>query len=81
MVGREFAHLHPLPDLSLHAMLPPPLAEEAVESEWAEPHPMARLGLIPPGAVMLYAPRDDKELDVVERLVGASYDFARSAVP
>lgn len=81
MVGREFAHLHPLPDLSLHAMLPPPLAVEAVATEWAEPHPMARLGLIPPGAVMLYAPRDEGELEVVERLVDASYGFARGTVP
>lgn len=77
LVGREFAHLHPPPDLSLHAMLPRELAAEATGTGWAEPHPVARLGLIPETAVMIYAPRDEEELDVVERLVRASYDFAR----
>jgi hypothetical protein len=77
LVGREFAHLHPHPDESLHAMLPPAVGDEAVKTGWAEPHPVARLGLIPETAVMIYAPRDEEELDVVERLVRASYEFAR----
>jgi hypothetical protein len=79
MVGYEFAHLHPEPDQSLHAMLPPPLATEAVERGWAEVHPVARMGLIPPNAVMLYAPRDDGEREVVASLVHAAYDFARGS--
>jgi hypothetical protein len=29
--------------------------------------------------VMLYAPRDEEELDVIERLVRASHAFARPA--
>jgi hypothetical protein len=79
LIGREFAHLHPAPDHSLHAMLPVQMATEAVAAGWAEPHPVALRGLIPPTAVMLYAPRDEAELDVVERLVGASHAFARGA--
>ncbi len=31
MIGREFAHIHPMPDGSLHAALPPEVAQEAVE--------------------------------------------------
>jgi hypothetical protein len=77
LIEREFAHLHPAPDHSLHAMLPLETADEAVEAGWAEVHPVARLGLIPPTAVMLYAPRDEAELDVIERLVRASHAFAR----
>ena len=77
MVGNEFAHLHPPPDQSLHAMLPPTLAVEAIEAGWAEQHPVARRGLIPANAVMLYAPRDDAERGVVEELVRASHAFAR----
>ena len=77
MVGVEFAHLHPGRDQSLHAMLPPELVDEAVETGWAEVHPVARRGLIPPNAVMLYAPRDDEEREVVEDLVRASHAFAR----
>ena len=77
LIDREFAHLHPAPDHSLHAMLPREMAAEAVAARWAEPHPVALRGLIPPTAVMLYAPRDEDELDVVETLVRASHAFAR----
>ncbi len=77
MVGNEFAHLHPAPDQSLHAMLPPGLAGEAIDAGWAEQHPVARRGLIPANAVMIYAPRDDAERAVVEELVRAAHAFAR----
>jgi Family of unknown function (DUF5519) len=79
MIDREFAHLHPAPDHSLHAMLPVDAAEAAIEAGWAELHPVARMGLLPRTAVMLYAPRDDEELAVLERLVGMSHRFARPA--
>jgi hypothetical protein len=58
-------------------MLPTEVATEAVAAGWAEPHPVALRGLIPPTAVMLYAPRDEAELDVIEGLVRASHAFAR----
>jgi hypothetical protein len=77
MVDREFAHLHPSPDHSLHAMLPPDVAQAAIDAGWAELHPVARAGLLPPTAVMLYAPRDEAELAVIERLAEASHRFAR----
>jgi luciferase-like monooxygenase len=77
LVEREFAHLHPAPDHSLHAMLPLDIAAEAIDAGWAEIHPAARMGVIPPTAVMLYAPRDEAEAEVVERLVQASHAFAR----
>jgi hypothetical protein len=81
MAGREFAHLHPRGDHSLHAMLPVEAAREAVDAGWAEQHPVARMGLIGEGAVMLYAPRDALELDIVERLVGISHRYARGEQP
>ena len=77
LIEREFAHLHPSPDHSLHAMLPTETAGAAIDAGWAESHPVAMRGLIPPTAVMLYAPRDEDELDVIESLVRASYGFAR----
>ena len=77
MIGTEFAHLHPDPDQSLHLMLPPALAEEAIVAGWAEQHPVARRGLIAPNAVMVCALRDDSERRVVEQLARASYAFAR----
>ncbi|MDP3714475.1 MAG: DUF5519 family protein [Mycobacteriales bacterium] len=79
MIGTEFAHLHPAPDHSLHVALPPEVARQAIEAGWAEQHPIAARGLIPPGSVMIYAPRDDDEADVVAHLVTASYDHARGA--
>lgn len=77
LVGTEFAHLHPAPDWSLHAALPPALADEAVDSGWAKVHPVARLGLIPANVVMLYAPRDEEEVKVVADLIRAGHGFAR----
>jgi hypothetical protein len=77
LIGREFAHLHPAPDHSLHAMLPLELVDEAIEAGWAEHHPVALRGLIPRTAVMLYAPRDEAELRIVEALLRASHAFAR----
>jgi luciferase-like monooxygenase len=81
LVGTEFAHLHPAPDWSLHAALPPALAEEAIAHGWAEVHPMARLGVVAPNVVMLYAPRDENEAQVVLELVRAGHAFARGERP
>ena len=76
MIDTEFAHLHPVPDYSLHLVLPPAAAEAAIEAGWAEQHPIARLGIISPGAVMVYAPRDAHEVDIAAGLVRASYAYA-----
>lgn len=76
IIGREFAHIHPLPDGSLHMALPPDTARLAMEQGWAEPHPVARMGWIPPTIVMVYAPRDPDELKTVMALVQASHAFA-----
>jgi len=76
MVGREFCHVHAQGDLSLHATLPVSLAEAAERAGWAEPHFLVRTGQAPPTVVLLYAPRDEAEGDVILRLVRASYEFA-----
>jgi hypothetical protein len=76
MIGREFAHIHPMPDGSLHAALPPQVAQEAVEKGWAEQHPVARMGYIPQNVVMIYAPRDVQEIEVVAGLVVEAYRYA-----
>lgn len=73
MIGTEFAHLHPAPDFSVHTVLPRELVAEAIEAGWAEPHPLAGRGPIPGDIVMLYAPRDETELEVVTGLVSAAH--------
>jgi hypothetical protein len=77
MVGTEFAHVHGAIDGSLHATLPPEVLAQAIERGWAEPHPLARRGVIPPTHVMIYGPRDEAELETVWQLVEVSYAFAR----
>ena len=79
MIGREFCHLHPPSDGSLHLNLPPDVGPIAVEKGWAENHPLARLGVIPTTVVMVYGPRDRAELKVVKQLVSASHGFAHPA--
>ena len=81
MVGTEFCHVHAQGDFSLHATLPVPLAEAAERSGWAEPHFLVHRGHAPPTVVMIYAPRDEQEREVVAGLVRASYEFAFAASP
>jgi hypothetical protein len=81
MIGREFAHIHPMPDGSLHAALPPEVAQEAIRKGWAEQHPVARMGYIPHNVVMIYAPRDAQEIEVVAGLVVEAYRYADGAAP
>ncbi|MHB1523712.1 MAG: luciferase domain-containing protein [Candidatus Dormibacteria bacterium] len=78
IVGQEFCHAHAHGDFSLHAALPFPLAAAAERSGWAEPHPLASSGAAPATIVMLYAPRDHAEQEVVRALVRASYEYALS---
>jgi hypothetical protein len=81
LIGREFAHVHPPYDGSMHMMLPPEAVDELLAKAWGEPHPMARRGLIPPTAVMVYAPRDAAEVETVLQAIGASYRFACGESP
>ena len=39
-------------------------------------HPVARLGYIPENVVMIYAPRDEEELEIVLGLVEGSRRYA-----
>ena len=72
---REFAHLHPAHDGSLHLALPLDLAGDAIARGWAQPHMWAGVRLSP-GFLMVYGPRDEAELAVVTGIVEASYRFA-----
>jgi phospholipase/carboxylesterase len=73
--AREFAHLHPAYDGSLHLVLPVDLAADAVAKGWAQVHMLAGIRLSP-GFVLVYGPRTEAELEVVAGLVEASHQFA-----
>jgi phospholipase/carboxylesterase len=76
MVGREFAHLHPPYDGSLHLALPEELAAEVERKGWGELHPLARAGAMPRTVLMVFGPRDAEELEVVWTILRASRDHA-----
>jgi hypothetical protein len=76
MVAREFAHLHPPSDGSLHLVLAPAVVDAVIENGWAERHPLAGRYGLPANIVMVYGPRDEEELRVVADLIRASHAFA-----
>jgi luciferase-like monooxygenase len=76
MVGREFAHLHPPSDGSLHMTLPPDIVAQVIQNGWAELHPLAGQFGLPGNIVMVYGPRDEEELAVVADLLRASHEHA-----
>lgn len=80
LTQREFAHLHPPLDGSLHATLPPDVFARAVERGWAEPHVLSQ-DLVSPSVAMIYAPRTSEELMVVIKLVEESRQYATWASP
>lgn len=73
MIGREFAHLHPPSDGSLHMSLPSEIVRTVVDNGWAELHPLAGKHGLPGNIVMVYGPRDDAEFEIVAALVRASH--------
>ncbi|KZT27655.1 hypothetical protein NEOLEDRAFT_1130708 [Neolentinus lepideus HHB14362 ss-1] len=68
----EIAHAHPQ-DSSLHLLLSPEDAAKVIRADWGERFP---LHYVPDGWIMVYAPRDDAELDVIEKIVRASVAYA-----
>jgi hypothetical protein len=67
--GREFAHIHPRHDGSLHLTLPPGAYQEVLEKGWGEPHPIS-------GTMMVFGPRDKAELETVWQILSTSYSYA-----
>ena len=78
VIEQESAHIHPMPDGGLHVALPLEVAQEAVGKDWAEQHPVARMLQ---NVVMIYAPRDADEIEVVAGLVVEAYRYLGGAVP
>ena len=81
IVGREFAHIHPQPHGgSMHTKLPEHQVAQVVDKGWGEHHPLALDGSIP-NLLMVYAPRDDGDLDVVRIIIGAAVEYAIPSMP
>jgi len=72
MIGREFAHIHPAYDGSLHMALSEEDFKIVIDKQWGEQHPLAGRGLIPDTIALVYAPRNIEEMDTVMKIVDAS---------
>src|ERR1700730_17019704 len=53
-------------------------AHSAIVRGWAEPHFSSSFGLVPPGVMVLYTPRDEHEVAVCRSLFWISYNFSLS---
>jgi len=67
VLAREVAHAHPA-DNSLHVWLSGLDARNVMEAGWGQRFP---LPFVRSGWTMVYAPRNDDEMDVVEKIVKA----------
>jgi hypothetical protein len=78
--GREFAIVHQ--EGSVHLTLPPAWGQKVLDRGWTTIHPLVRYlaGVLPPQSLVLYAPRDQKELLVAWKILQAAYWFARGEV-
>jgi hypothetical protein len=59
-----------------HCVMPLSCAHWAIIRGWAEPHFSSSFGLVPPGVMVVYAPRDEHELAVCRSLSWVSYNFS-----
>ncbi|KAH7915648.1 hypothetical protein BJ138DRAFT_1141364, partial [Hygrophoropsis aurantiaca] len=75
MAKREICHIHRGRDFSLHATMAPQDCKLVIERGWGERHPLAGSHFLPKEYVLLYAPRDDEELAVVEKLMCAAIGY------
>ncbi|RPA81142.1 hypothetical protein BJ508DRAFT_326751 [Ascobolus immersus RN42] len=71
----EICHAHTV-DGSMHLTLHPEDAEKVIQAGFGERHPLARGGwcrrFVPQGFIMIYAPRDDDELEIVMSIIRAA---------
>ncbi|MFF7437320.1 luciferase family protein [Streptomyces sp. NPDC008122] len=67
----EFGHVHR--SGFLHLAVEPTALPALVDLGWAEPHPITRRPEFPDTIVMLYAPRDEEELEVATAVLRSSY--------
>jgi hypothetical protein len=73
----EAFHIHGVTDTSIHAVLPSERAKEVIDKGWGEPHTYADFDT----QIMLYAPRNPNETDLLVGLLTESVAFAKSSFP
>ncbi|GAA0296372.1 hypothetical protein GCM10010302_38830 [Streptomyces polychromogenes] len=71
--GREWAHIHPHHDGSLHLTLPKEAEEDVIAAGWGVHHPVQAVTLV-------YGPRTYAELETVWKIIQFSYRYAVGAL-
>ena len=75
ITGREFGRvLFSAP--TIYLTLPLVCAHWAIVRGWAEPHLSSSCGLVPPGVMVVYTPREQYEVAVCRSLFWVSYNFS-----
>jgi hypothetical protein len=71
-------------DVGGHCVLPPDFFEECLDKGWGTKHPLAGryhpiTGTVVPSTTLVYfAPRDERELDLIWSIICKSYDWAKA---
>jgi hypothetical protein len=73
--SREFCHLHE--DGSFHAVVDIPVEDEILAKQWGVRHMFYDRGV---KEVLVYAPRNDDELNVAKRIITESFRYASGNV-
>jgi hypothetical protein len=69
--GREFTHLHL--DGSIHTVVGTALEDEIINKKWGVRHMYYNRGV---KEVLVYAPRNEEELEILKTIVVKSYEYA-----
>jgi hypothetical protein len=71
----EVGHIHPT-DGSMHIILSPSDTKEVIQKGWGELHGLAGQGAAAKTYLMIYSPRDKKELDVTRQILVAAVKYS-----
>lgn len=75
MAGSEFLHFHPPHDGSMHLALSQDLFNRVIASGWGIRHLLAGYR-VHERTVLLYAPRDERELQIITELIRSAYNYS-----
>ncbi|KAJ7643531.1 hypothetical protein FB45DRAFT_735896 [Roridomyces roridus] len=78
---REIAHMHDYHDYTCHLALAAQDGKQVIQKGWGQRHPLAGPGMPgPPNEwTFLYAPRNEEEMKVVEKIIEASVGYMINA--
>jgi hypothetical protein len=73
--GREFTHIHL--DGSIHTVLGTEIEDEIIRKKWGVRHMYYDRGV---KEVLIYAPRNEEELNIIKTVVIKSYEYATGKI-